>query len=317
MTKIFISYRREDSAGEARTLYKDLVANLGKDSVFMDVDSIGLGRDFRQVLDECLESCEVLLALIGKDWLDITGPSGRRLDDPGDFVRQEISSALKRGIPVAPVLLQGATMPPTEQLPEELHELAYRNGFELRHARWESDVQEMISRLNLTPQSNRIASSATNAEHSPTKTPTASHGSTGDGGVKSKKGYWLALIGVMAILATGFVYYQSTHTPSEATEQASTYQESLTSLIGTYRLQPMMNDWHEGQIQADGNKLKWTNKAGVSWGLTPDFQNNTLRTDSNNPYYEDGAREFKILFHGDQISGFTFGDGVYQRVSGY
>jgi hypothetical protein len=124
----------------------------------MDVDSIALGQDFRRVLTERLESCDVMLALIGPGWLDSKDGAGRRrLDDASDFVRQEIAAALKRNIPVTPVLLQSAQMPSPERLPDDIRELVYRNGFELSHSRWESDVSEMIKRLGLarertTPQ---------------------------------------------------------------------------------------------------------------------------------------------------------------------
>jgi hypothetical protein len=161
MRVVFISYRRDDTAGEARALYKDLVASLGADSVFMDVDNIALGRDFREALQERLESCDVMLALMGDEWLDTKSASGkRRLDDPDDFVRQEIAAALKRNIPVTPVLLQGVQMPSADDLPEDLESLAYRNGFEIRHRRWESDVQEMIVRLGLVAGQDRAAGHA-------------------------------------------------------------------------------------------------------------------------------------------------------------
>jgi len=147
---IFISYRRGDAEGQARALSIELAKYVGEQSVFMDVDSIALGRDFRQSLHESLESCDALLALIGPNWLDSADSSGRRrLDDPADFVRQEIATALKRNIPVTPVLLQGATMPPQNCLPDELKDLAFRNGFELSHTRWHSDVREMLQRLGI------------------------------------------------------------------------------------------------------------------------------------------------------------------------
>src|SRR5262245_64105258 len=124
MAKVFISYRREETAGEARALFTGLVSRLGRNSVFMDVDSIALGRDFRQVLQERLGSCDVLFALIGPGWLDATDGSGtRRLENPTDFVRQEIAAALKRNIPVIPVLVQGAQVPQPERLPDDLKDL--------------------------------------------------------------------------------------------------------------------------------------------------------------------------------------------------
>ena len=151
MSGIFISYRREDSEGQARALSIALAKYVGEDSVFMDVDSIALGRDFRQALHERLETCDVLLALIGPGWLDAKDPAGnRRLEDPGDYLRQEIAIALVRKITVTPVLVHGATMPTSERLPEDLKELAFRNGFELSHNRWHSDVRELAHRLGVS-----------------------------------------------------------------------------------------------------------------------------------------------------------------------
>jgi TIR domain len=148
MRAIFISYRREDSEGQAGRLFDDLVAHFGQDSVFMDVVGIAPGRDFRRAIDEQVSTCGVLLAMIGKNWLEAKDESGRRrLDDPMDFVRLETASALKRDIPVIPVLVRGAAMPREEQLPPDLTELAYRNAVELSHARWDSDVQVLVNAL--------------------------------------------------------------------------------------------------------------------------------------------------------------------------
>jgi len=150
LSGIFISYRREDSEGQARALSIELARYVGEESVFMDVDSIALGRDFRQALHERLETCDALLALIGPNWLEMKDVAGkRRLDDSGDYLRQEIAVALVRNIPVTPVLVQGATMPAAERLPDDLKGLAFRNGFELSHTRWHSDVRELAHRLGL------------------------------------------------------------------------------------------------------------------------------------------------------------------------
>jgi hypothetical protein len=138
---IFISYRRDDSEGEAGRLYADLVKEFGQSAVFMDVDAIQKGRDFRKAIDESVGACGVLLAVIGRDWL------GERLQNPTDFVRLEIASALKRNIAVIPVLVHGAVMPPADQLPADLQDLAYRNGSELTHARWNSDLQLLVNAL--------------------------------------------------------------------------------------------------------------------------------------------------------------------------
>ena len=148
MGSIFLSYRREDTEGQAGRLYDDLVAVFGSDSVFMDVAAIQPGRDFRKSIDQSLNSCGVFLSLIGKSWLTAKDTSGqRRLDDPADFVRIETGAALKRDIPVIPVLVQGASAPKPDQLPDDLKELAFRNAVELTHARWASDIQVLIKAL--------------------------------------------------------------------------------------------------------------------------------------------------------------------------
>jgi hypothetical protein len=114
----------------------------------MDVAAIEPGRDFRKAIDQSVAACTVLLAVIGREWLESTDASGsRRLDDPNDFVRIELASALRRDIPVVPVLVRGAKMPQPDQLPDDLKDLAYRNAVELTHARWKSDVQVLIHAL--------------------------------------------------------------------------------------------------------------------------------------------------------------------------
>ena len=148
MRAIFISYRRDDSEGEAGRLFDDLVDQFGEDSVFMDVSAIAPGRDFRKAIDESVATCGVLLAIIGQNWVDAKNEAGRRrLDDPTDFVRLETASALKRDIPVVPVLIRGAKMPRPDQLPDDVKDLAYRNAVELTHARWASDVQLLLRAL--------------------------------------------------------------------------------------------------------------------------------------------------------------------------
>ena len=148
MGAIFISYRRDDTEGQAGRLFEALCDAFGTDMVFMDVATIEPGVDFRKVIERNTAECGVLLALIGRDWLSLADEAGsRRLDNPNDFVRLETASALKREIPVIPVLVQGARMPRAEELPEDLRDLAFRNSVELTHARWESDVQLLVKAL--------------------------------------------------------------------------------------------------------------------------------------------------------------------------
>jgi TIR domain len=148
LRSIFVSYRRSDSAGEAGRLFDDLTRRFPPEAVFMDVAAIEPGRDFRKAVDQNVADCCVLLAMIGQDWLESKDALGcRRLDDVNDFVRIELASALRRDIPVVPVLVRGAKMPSAEQLPEDLKELAYRNAVELTHARWKSDLQMLLQAL--------------------------------------------------------------------------------------------------------------------------------------------------------------------------
>ncbi len=148
MGAIFISYRRSDSQGESGRLFDDLVRQFGKSAIFMDVVGIDAGRDFRRAIDDSVQSCSVLLAMVGPLWLQAADEQGsHRLDDETDYVRLEIAAALRRDIPVVPVLLRGAKMPRSEQLPEEIADLAYRNAVELTHARWKSDMQVLIKAL--------------------------------------------------------------------------------------------------------------------------------------------------------------------------
>ena len=133
---VFVSYRHDDSEGQARALVLELANRLGKSSVFIDVDDIPLGRDFRRVLNERLDACDQVLVLIGPSWTEAgVAPRARRLDDPNDYVRLEIAAALKRSIPVTPLLLHGAEMPRADQLPDDIREFAYRHAFDLRHSK--------------------------------------------------------------------------------------------------------------------------------------------------------------------------------------
>ncbi len=129
MARIFISYRRDDSEVEAGRIYDRLEAHFRRGSVFMDVDDIPLGIDFREHLDRQIRTCDALLAVIGKRWLTIRDRSKRRrLDAPQDYVRTEIELALERGIPVIPVLLRGVAMPRESDLPPSIAAFAYRNA---------------------------------------------------------------------------------------------------------------------------------------------------------------------------------------------
>lgn len=150
-TTIFISYRRQDSGDGAGRIYDRPVQQFGKEAIFKDVDSIPLGVDFRGVLDKAVGQCNLLLAVIGRQWLSSQTESGaRRLDDPRDFVRIEIEAALRRDIPVIPLLVQGAGPPGENDLPPSLQALVYRNAIPIRpDPDFHHDVDRLIKGIEL------------------------------------------------------------------------------------------------------------------------------------------------------------------------
>jgi TIR domain len=156
--RIFISYRREETAYPAGWLYDRLADRFGAGQVFKDVDSIQLGDDFVEVITEAVGSCDVLLVLIGEEWLRITDEhGGRRLDDPDDFVRLEIEAALARKVRVIPILVDGARMPRADELPGSLARLVRRQYLELSPSRFEFDTSRLLRVLDWTLAEARTA----------------------------------------------------------------------------------------------------------------------------------------------------------------
>ncbi|MEA2560155.1 MAG: hypothetical protein QOH06_1659 [Acidobacteriota bacterium] len=149
MPGIFISYRRIDTMAWAGHLFADLRKSFGASQVFMDINGgIPRGADFEQVLTTALDGCDALLALIGPQWIGCTRSDGtRRLDAPDDWVRNEISTALRRNIPVMPVVLGGAPFPDEAALPEDLRALRKRQQAEVTDTRWDYDIGELIKDL--------------------------------------------------------------------------------------------------------------------------------------------------------------------------
>ncbi len=147
--KIFVSYRRQDASGEAGRLVDHLQEVFGEDSVFLDVETIEAGLDFIQAIEKALSSCSVLIAMIGPHWATMKDPQGNlRLFNKDDFIRIEISAALKRDIRVIPVLVNGAMMPNPEDLPEDLQGLTRRHAQELSSSRWKYDSDQLTSVLS-------------------------------------------------------------------------------------------------------------------------------------------------------------------------
>lgn len=207
---IFISYRRDDTEGEAGRLFDDLVRAFGDNSVFMDVSGINPGVDFRKAIDDNVASCGVLLAMIGPTWATISNSDGaRRLDDPNDFVRLEIASALGRNIAVIPVLVHDAKMPHPEQLPDNLKDLAYRNSVEVTHTRWNSDVQLLIGALQQYVSASERKSDAPVHATVAVQLPPANPTEQGPAKGKSKKGLWLGLAAAVVVVLIAIVVLAS------------------------------------------------------------------------------------------------------------
>ena len=133
MNNIFTSYRRGDSGPTSGRMFDTLQDYFGRGAIFKDVDSIPVGASFPAHLASVLETCVVTLIVIGPRWLSIADEQGhRRLDAPEDFVRMEVEAALRGSNLVIPVLVDGATMPPIEQLPPSIRSLARLNATQVR-----------------------------------------------------------------------------------------------------------------------------------------------------------------------------------------
>jgi hypothetical protein len=141
--KVFISYRRDDAAGFAHAIHDRLVENLPKEQVFMDVVGIDPGADFVDKLKSTVDQCSVMLALIGKRWLGDNGGGRPRIHEPDDWIRTEVATAIERGVRIIPVMLDGASMPAAESLPEDLRPLTRMNAVDVRGSRLDADVWDL------------------------------------------------------------------------------------------------------------------------------------------------------------------------------
>ena len=151
-SKIFISYRREDSSGHVGRLHDALVSHLGTNAVFMDIDSIAPGADFVNVLQQSLERAAVVIVVMGTRWAGPKPDGTRRIDDERDFVRLEVAKALSDpSVRVIPVLINRADMLAESALPESLKPLARRNAMEVSDIRWAHDTKLLADEIARTP----------------------------------------------------------------------------------------------------------------------------------------------------------------------
>jgi tetratricopeptide (TPR) repeat protein len=206
MPKVFVSYRRDDSGGSTSHLYYRLKQHFGAEQVFQDLHNIDPGSNSAESIKDALSSCDVLLVVIGKQWLTLKDDQGRRrLEKPGDLMVQEIETALKRGIRVIPVLVDGAPMPPESALPGVLSQLAPLQALELSPERWDYDFSRLVKALS-------------NLEPSPVSPQEQ----------KSTRWRWklLAAVLLLAVLVWGSLLAYRIGKPSEKLEKGATTEPS-------------------------------------------------------------------------------------------
>jgi len=169
--KIFVSYRVSDTAGETGRLVDALKQHFSDDQIFMDIENLEPGADFTEAIERSLGACDVFLAVIGPRWLGNAG-SEPRINNPNDWVRLEVGTALKRNVRVVPVLVDGGTLPNAEQLPEDLQPLLRRQSIEISNKRWRYDTDQLINFLVNTagiPPKRAALQSASSPAAKPTK----------------------------------------------------------------------------------------------------------------------------------------------------
>ncbi len=190
--KIFISYRRDDSQIASQSIYEALVHELGNDQVFFDIDDIPYGVNFKTHLDRVVSECGIMLVMMGPDWLGAEDAQGRRrLDDPTDFVRIEVESALERGLTVIPVLLKGARMPAADQLPASLSEFSFLNAAVVD---WGADLRAHRERLFRVIHRLR-------GESTPERHQSGQSGAPDGSGGKPWSRRWVAGVGILLVMA--------------------------------------------------------------------------------------------------------------------
>ena len=195
--RIFISYRREDAAGDAGRLADHLHRRFGKTQVFLDIDTINPGTDFVKALQSSLQETAAVLVVMGPRWASVVDSSGvRRLDSADDFVRLEVEAALNRNILVVPVLVQGATMPRAADLPASLAGLVTRQAAGLDHAEFHDDAERLCDRLEAVM---------------------GGGGSTGIGALRR----WWPAAAVVAVIALGLAAFFALRNTDDTTADSS------------------------------------------------------------------------------------------------
>ena len=301
--KFFISYRREDAPTAAHVICDRLVARFGAEHVFFDVDSIPLGCDFHRFLTEQVHACQVLVSVIGRRWLDIADEQGRRrLDQDEDFVRIEIQTALERNIPVVPVLVEGASMPRANQLPDDLRPLARRNAAEVRpgamfHQQLESLVQKLeqtLESLSVSPALVRAAPvRPSSPAAAPASTPVSAPASApaADQVTTNRLGMQLA-----AIPAGRFQMGSPDNEPGRRDNEGPQHEVELTRgfYLGVY---PVTQDEYQQVVGSNPSRFTGDGRRPVeqvTWFDTVAFCNRLSEREQLAPFYAIDGEQVRI-----------------------
>lgn len=208
MPKIFISYRREDSAGFAGRLSDALEARYGAGNVFRDVEDIQAGDDFVHALSAQMAGCDVVIALIGNRWLGPRSGGSRRIDEPDDTLRMEIRTALEQDRRLIPALVDGALMPAAKELPTDIEALSRRQAVVLNDRSWTSDVDALARAIGEPDAAPEPA--ATTAPAGATTQPTATARMTHGAVLRARRrGFFAVLLMLSLAAGAGAAWYLS------------------------------------------------------------------------------------------------------------
>jgi hypothetical protein len=277
--RVFISYRRDESAGYAGRIADTFEEYFGEDKVFRDIDSLEPGLDFSEAIERALESSEVLVAVIGKNWLTATDAAGqRRLENPDDFVRVEIATALKRNIRVIPLLVQGAVMPSADELPDDLALLTRRNAFEIHDTGWRDDIRRLITAIERVIN----GTSAATPDDPEVKRPI-------------KKQIWWALGGILMLVVIASLYglYQIINPPppGSATGKLSEIRVNGEPGLVYVNFKAAIKGYPDKKCE-----VRWTMYDANTRAMFPDprFQDQHATYIIPNRYVDEGADTFKV-----------------------